>query len=143
LQLFSEDIDDPNKIILWRNPRPSSSRYCRPIKIQFIHETVDITLQELVCIENQIEKLKPSIVHFNDYHDNEIMVKHIMILTMINGKVCSSVTSTKFAIRFYICGGTSKDFNQIYKMMKIKTNYLNLNNLKFGLSILHAWIRFF
>ncbi|KAL4127473.1 hypothetical protein QTP88_011644 [Uroleucon formosanum] len=56
LQLVSGDLDDPNKIILWQNPRPSSSRYCRPIKIQFIHETVDITLQEMEGIENQIEK---------------------------------------------------------------------------------------
>jgi len=137
LQLVSGDIDGPNKIILWQNPRPSSPRYCRPIKIQFIHETVDITLQEKVCIENQIEKLQPSIFHFND---TEIMVKHILMFTMIDGKVCNSVTSTKSAMKCYICGSTSKDFNKIEKMIDIKTNDLNL---KFGLSILHAWIRFF
>jgi hypothetical protein len=76
---------------LWQNPRPSSTRYCRPIKIQFIHETVDKILQEMMCIENQIEKLQPSIVHFNDYRDDEIMVKHVMMFTMIDGKVCNSV----------------------------------------------------
>jgi len=38
LQLVSGDIDGPNKIILRQNPRPSSPRYCRPIKIQFIRD---------------------------------------------------------------------------------------------------------
>jgi hypothetical protein len=94
----------------------------------------------MVYIENQTEKLQPSIFNFNDCRGNEIMVKHIMMFTMIDGKVCNSVISTKSAMWFYKCGGTSKDFNKIEKMMEVKTNDLNL---KFGLSILHAWIRFF
>ncbi|KAL4113959.1 hypothetical protein QTP88_017505 [Uroleucon formosanum] len=55
LQLVSGDIDGPNKIILWQNPRPSSPRYYRPIKIQFIHETVDITLQEKKRIQEDFK----------------------------------------------------------------------------------------
>jgi len=55
-------------------------------------------------------------------------------------KCVNSVTSTKSAMRCYICGSTSKDFNKIENMIDIKTNDLNL---KFGLSILHAWIRFY
>lgn len=125
MQLVSGDIDGPNKIIQWQNPRTSSPRYCRPIKIQFIHETINITSQEKVCIENQIEKLQPSIAHFND---TEIMVKHILMFTMIDGKVCNSVTSTKSAMRCYIiCGSTSKDLIKIEIIIYIKTNDLNLN----------------
>lgn len=41
-----------------------------------------------MCIENQIEKRQPSIVHFND---TEIMVKHILMFTMIDGKVTQSL----------------------------------------------------
>lgn len=35
-------IGDQKKI-LWQNPTPSSTRFCRPIRIRFLHETVDIT----------------------------------------------------------------------------------------------------
>lgn len=40
----------------------------------------------------------------------------------------------------YICGGTPKSFNDIEK---IKRRHVNPQYFKFGLSTLHAWIRFF
>lgn len=44
--------------LLWKNPTPSSPRYCRPIRIRFIHETTDITNEEIEYIKNQIENLE-------------------------------------------------------------------------------------
>lgn len=32
-----------NWYILWQNPRPSSTRYCRPIKLIFYKETMEVT----------------------------------------------------------------------------------------------------
>lgn len=40
----------------------------------------------------------------------------------------------------YICGCTPKQANDIDKVLKLSTNP---ENFKFGLSTLHAWIRFF
>ena len=57
---------------------------------------------------------------------------------MIDGKVCNAATNTASTMRYYICGLTSKDFNDLNK----KTTE-SRETLKFGLSILHARIRFF
>lgn len=65
-------------------------------------------------------------------------IKHTMILTMIDGKVCNAATDTSSTMRCYICGQTSKDFNKL-----IVAEEVNEEALKFGLSILHARIRFF
>lgn len=42
--------------------------------------------------------------------------------------------------RCYLCGATSKEFNDIDNMLQKE---IDESNLKFGLSTLHAWIRFF
>lgn len=57
---------------------------------------------------------------------------------MVDAKVCNDVTDTKSTMRCYICGATSKDFNDLTKAMEV-----DQNALQFGLSILHARIRLF
>lgn len=59
---------------------------------------------------------------------------------MIDGKVCNAVTNTASPQRCYLCQATSKHFNNIDEMIK-KT--INEESVKFGMSTLHAWIRFF
>lgn len=44
--------------VLWQNPTPSSTRFCRPIRIRFLHETVDITKEEIKYVEDQTKKLQ-------------------------------------------------------------------------------------
>jgi len=56
-QLFMS-ISHSNKQIIWQNPQPSFTRYCRPIRIQFSKETTEISLNEKEYIENQIKELK-------------------------------------------------------------------------------------
>lgn len=57
---------------------------------------------------------------------------------MIDGKVCNAATHTKSTMRCYICGATSLQFNDLEKERPCKKE-----NLEFGLSLLHARIRFF
>jgi hypothetical protein len=45
LQMFYMDTTN-KKTLVWNNPRPSSTRFCRPIKIKFKPETVDTTRAE-------------------------------------------------------------------------------------------------
>lgn len=60
---------------------------------------------------------------------------------MVDGKVCNAVTETSSAQRCYICNLTSKDFNNLDKVLSMQV--IDPSRLQFGLSVLHAWIRFF
>jgi hypothetical protein len=45
-QLINGDPKLTNKTIIWQNPRPSSPRFCRPIRLQVCHETTEIAINE-------------------------------------------------------------------------------------------------
>lgn len=40
------DPDSKNPKIKWQNPRPSSTRYCRPLKIVFLKESTKVSVAE-------------------------------------------------------------------------------------------------
>ncbi|XP_028146043.1 uncharacterized protein LOC126891809 [Diabrotica virgifera virgifera] len=136
LQLYAEQPGQ-DKIIVWQNPRPSSTRFCRPIRFQFKKETKELTVQETSYIENQISELQPTIGMLDS---EEIAVSHVCVMTMIDGKVCNAITETASSQTCYICKATPKQMNDIEKLLKREVVQ---ENLKFGLSTLHAWIRFF
>ena len=121
--------------ILWQNPTPSSSNYCRPIRIRFVKETADITNDEIQYIEGAAKNLTSTLVTLGS---REYNIKYNMLLTMVDGKVCNAATGTKSTMRCYICDATSKDFNNISVSRPVKKE-----SLRFGLSILHARIRLF
>lgn len=123
------------KKTIWQNPSPSSTRFCRPIRIRFLQETSDVTNEEIRYIEDQISVLNKTEVQING---DVLKVKHTMLLTMVDGKVCNAATGTASTMRCYICGLTSKDFNKLDKSFPE-----NPDTLKFGLSTLHTRIRFF
>lgn len=125
-------IDGETKKNVWQNLVPSSVRFCRPIRARFVHETKDITKEEISFIENQEKCLKQT-----EDIEQGAKIKHTLLLTMVDGKVCNAATDTASTMRCYICGQTSKDFNNL---KKVETNK---ESLKFGLSILHGRIRFF
>ena len=59
MQLFSQTSID--RYILWKNLRPSFPRYCRPIKIEFTHETPEKTKVAVECMQEQEKKLQPTV----------------------------------------------------------------------------------
>lgn len=123
--------------IIWQNPRSSSPRFCRPLKLQFARETTELTMQEKTNMDNQIKNLVP----FRYIVNNKTITVHFELhLTMIDGKVCNALTSNNSTQKCYICGATSRDFNNIEAVIQRSTDD---NNFKYGLSTLHAWIRFF
>ncbi|XP_076292832.1 uncharacterized protein LOC143215029 [Lasioglossum baleicum] len=117
--------------------KTSSPRFCRPIKIQFLHETTEVTINEVSEIEEQIIHLKPLETVIGG---KEVVVKYNLNLTMVDGKVCNAVTHTASAQRCFLCGATSKQFNDLDM---IAQKEVNQDHVRFGLSTLHAWIRFF
>ncbi|XP_071635291.1 uncharacterized protein [Temnothorax longispinosus] len=134
LQFIHTDKVTNKTTIIWKNPRPSSPRFCRPIRIQFLHETTEITIQETDYIKKQIDELVP----FETYQDGKkISVTYQLALTMIDGNALTSNSSTQ---RCYLCQATSKDFNKIDLIL---SKPINEKSFEFDLSSLHAWIRCF
>ena len=72
-----------NHEVLWRNPHPSSSRFCRPIRIQYVRETAEVSEEEEKYLKQHIKNLK-------DFEGKNISVMYNLSLTMIDGKVRNS-----------------------------------------------------
>lgn len=64
----------------------------------------------------------------------EIKVHYKIVMTMVDGKVINSITSTSSQI-CYVCGAKPKEMN------RLDEETADHNTFQFGLSTLHAWIR--
>ncbi|XP_076663948.1 uncharacterized protein LOC143370380 [Andrena cerasifolii] len=124
-------VNDENGDVLWQNNTPSSTRFCRPIFFQFIKESAEVISNIVQEIQKEIGLLQ--ITNLN----NAIGVKHHLIMTMVDGKVCSTISATS-SMRCYICEAKPTEMNCLEKVVckPIKEDLLN-----FGMSSLHAWIR--
>ncbi|GBP11503.1 hypothetical protein EVAR_102683_1 [Eumeta japonica] len=70
--------------IIWNNPRPSSTRFCRPIKLVFENETTELAKKEIENIERQIADLQLTFIKVDE---KKVIVTHCMKMTMIDGKL--------------------------------------------------------
>lgn len=131
-------VNENKNIVVWQNPRTSSTRYCRPIRFCFQRETADVTVEEKNRVQEEIRTLHPTSVEVKG-QDRQCVVHHTLLFTMIDGKVCNAITETSSTQRCYVCSLTSKDFNNLEKVMSTPVDE---TKLEFGLSILHGWIRF-
>ena len=124
--------------ILWQNPRPSSARFCRPIRIEFKKEIAALAQAEVVYISTQIQNLVPTqdLMEGGRY----ISVTHKLQVTMIEGKVCNALTSTSSCRKYSVCGATPTVMNKPEVSTRKEVD-VTVN--EFGLSTLHAWIRIF
>lgn len=135
LQLFV--YSDNGKIIVWQNSRFSSTRFCRPVRLQFIKETTEIILQEKEYKDEQIKALQPTVViGFTEI----VKIQHKLCMTMLDGKTCHAITYTISSQACNMCGVTSKDVNNIDKVLQ---RNVDMSVSDYGLSTLHAYIRFF
>ena len=132
--------------VLWQNPVPSSTRFCRPIHLQFKQETTELSQEEYHRISEEIQQLHPMDVTLDiDYEmdaanprKDNMQVTYDLQLTMVDQKVINALTETKSSMRCYICGATPKLFNNIDNLPGATEE-----NFKYGLSPLHKWIRCF
>lgn len=115
---------------IWENPRPSSTRLCRPIRLQFIKETKDVITAEECHIESQIEQLVP-------FKIKEVEVNFNMNLTMIDGKALCALTGTS-TLQCPICKQTGRGSTSWTR----QSDSTDETALSFGISPLHAYIRF-
>ena len=101
--------------IIWQNPVPSSTRFCRPLHLQFEKESTELCLQEELSIKQQTDQLQPThiTVITSDTTESNIQVFYDLHHTMVDQKVINSLTQTSSSMRCYICGATPKQFNNL------------------------------
>lgn len=121
-----------NNSIIWQNPACSSTRYCRPIRLQYAKKTTELSQAEEQYITSKICQLR-------SYVNDKGSVKFSMEFTMIDGKVCSAVTKTS-SMMCYICKAKISQMNNLNQM---KEAVVDMSTFRYGLSTLHAYIRFF
>lgn len=119
--------------LVWRNPRPSSAHFCRPIKFKYLKETKELVQSEVDLVKQEINALLPTKCLVNG---KEIEVIHRLHLTMCDGRVTQFVTDTKSSATCTICQKNPKDFRNTEEECDVEENY------QYGLSPLHARIRF-
>ncbi|XP_041448468.1 uncharacterized protein LOC121404022 [Drosophila obscura] len=114
-------------IVIWQNSRPSSTRFCRPIKIVCEKETSSLVKLEVDKINKQILEILPTT--FQNFQ-----IQHKFHMTMIDGKIFSVIAESSNQT-CGICGATPSVMNNL------KSRTPDTNLYQYGLSTLHAWIR--
>lgn len=72
--------DDDTGEVLWQNPSPNSSRFCRPIRLNFTKDTNEITIEEKKSLDKEIREFLPVETPSGDVTCN-------FQVTMLDGKV--------------------------------------------------------
>lgn len=126
IRLISEDQ------MIWENEAPSSTYYCRPIFFKFMKETSFNVGNEKNSMDSEIENLTDTLTAGGK------TISHSLNLTMIDGKITSLLSGTSTQ-RCDICKAKPKEMNNLEL---IAAKEFNTDVYKYGLSSLHAWIRF-
>ena len=137
LRIIGTDKINKKNTIIWSNPKPSSTRTCRPIKFMYRKETPDLVRSEAKEIEDEIKELNPTVVHFNKLR---FEVNHDLILSMIDGKVSQALTHTSSSQVCIICAATPSQMNDLDTVC---SRAISRESLKYGISPLHSYIRFY
>jgi len=128
-------LKDLTEIVIWNNPRPSSTNYCRPVKLEFAQETKEKIVKEFAEIDEKLRNLTCTKVKVDEEMYLVFYERHC---TMIDGKICQYITFTSSASVCSFCGATPKQMNDINA---IKTRDVNVSAYRYCLPILHSWIR--
>ena len=131
VSLVPLQLETHSGAIVWRNATPSSTRFCRPLSLQFAKETKALTEDELQRTRAEVADLQPLVT-------DAAIVTHMMTMTMVDGKTVNVATGTASTQRCSMCGLTSKSFNDLEAVAARP-----VTNVEYGLSSLHCWIRSF
>lgn len=93
-------VEDSSGAIVWRNPNPSSTHLCRPVRFVFAKASDALIKREKDFMQSQIDTLTNTHVVVGDII---CPVVHVLELTMIDGKLANSLSRTKSAMRCNIC----------------------------------------
>lgn len=133
LEMFSE-LNNV-KQIYWKNLKPSSTKYCRPIGFRVQKETPENMKNEYELVESEISKLELTKISIGK---RVLFFKHTVLCTMLDGKTCNVLTETSSTQTCNICKVSPKEINDLTKVVKRKCN---VDAYKFGISVLHCFLR--
>lgn len=128
-----------NGHVYWINPAPQSPRFCRPLQIEFKKETEVMVREHNETVQMELMQLNSFKIQFGTL---SVIVSYQMVQTLIDGKILNFLTGTKSMQTCPICEATPKQFNDLTNIGKGKFNP-KLESLRYGVSPLHCWIRFF
>ncbi|CAH0547004.1 unnamed protein product [Brassicogethes aeneus] len=121
--------------IYWKNPTPSSTRYCRPIVFKIQKENTSNVKEIYSDIESQISKMGPTL---HILGNREIKFKHLLICKMLDGKTVNILKDTASSQACNVCKATPKDFNNLEVVTK---RVCAEETFKYSISVLHAYLR--
>lgn len=127
---------DQQETVYWQNMKPSSTTLCRPLLLQFKKETEEFVLQIDKEISDEINALTATVIVKENV---TIEISHQLKCTMIDGKICNHLCNNKSSQSCFICNAKPTDMNKLDMVYERPTN---AEYYKYGLSTLHAWIRF-
>jgi hypothetical protein len=87
-------------------------KYCHPIQIQFKTETADAAKEETSVVEERIKKLEKTVITL-DEQNSVVLVSHTILLTMVEGKICNTVTEDDFCsslLCMWCCAKTDESY---------------------------------
>lgn len=119
---------------IWLNTTPGSKHFCRPIWFEYTRESKTTTKDLVEYIKDEINDLQPLSITINQYTFD---ISFQLSLTMIDGKVSNAITETSSFWKCSLCDETKSQFSDIGKARSINEEFLS-----FGISPLHARIRF-
>lgn len=132
-------MHDDEKRIMWFNKMPQSIRFCRPFLLQFIKESKELILATKMEVEKEMSELTPVKVELQN--GKCVLIDFDFVLSMIDGKVLTYITGNSSMQNCPICGAKPNTMNSIEMLEEgFKSNE---ESLHYGISPLHAWIRFF
>lgn len=134
LQLYVLLPRSTERKILWQNPRPSSTRFCRPIRFQMRHETKDLIIDEKKYITEQIESLQPTKIILES--GQTIVVTPKLKMTMIDGKAHSAITDS--SVQTCCACGAKPSQTDVELVLK---RPIDKSVFAYGISVLHARLR--
>lgn len=120
---------------IWQNSKPSSSKFCRPLHIQFMKETREVSVSEERGLAREIQELKPYSVP-----STNVSIDYDVRITMLDGKAINALTNTASTQTCNVCKAKPSEMNDLEA---IRQKTINHDSLQYGLSTLHCWIRCF
>ena len=121
--------------VIWQNPKPNSTFYCRPVEFIFKRETDNLVQKTFTYYDKQLKKVE---AYCFEWKGLPIQVNFDIKPTMIDGKVHNILSKNKASTCCNICLVGPKMINNIPYVTKLKCKS---KFYKFGLSSLHSWIR--
>lgn len=119
-----------SELVVWENPTPDSTHYCRPVKFAFLSETAKFIRTENLEMEREISELVPT-------QCSNWKIVQDLHMTMIEEKVANIVADVPSSTTCPVC--LSK-LNEINNLELLAAKSLREVMYKYGISSLHIKI---